>query len=220
MMRLSLYVGSLTSHFLTPLRVAARGAGQDEPDEASVREQIDAWRTWISAGLEANGLLPRPLAWDETAATDDTHDLAAHALQALKLFLAHGGSPSCPPELPAQPAADPAWVAMAEADFQDSPYDQILVPELWLPAAFDFTFACPLPDGHELQTGSLDALLVQCTNLRERSFAGTPVDAVVWAENEVEGRGTRALARHALGRLERAASSASRRDVPMLLHPA
>lgn len=218
MTKVAFHIGPLAEHFAEPLRVAARAASEEEPGLDVVRETVVAWRAWISEGLERNGLLARPLHWDEDASPDEPAELEVDALRALKLFLAHGGSASCPPRLPEQPELDPAWIAMAQADFADSPYDQILVPEFWLPAAFDFTFACPLPDGHELQTGSIDALLTQCATLRERLFAATPLDAAMWAKAEVESRGTRALARHALGVLEQTAGRAARAHLPMLMH--
>lgn len=220
MSRIAIRVGPLAGHFGDGVRAAALAAGESPPDDDALRASVVAWRDWISEGLELEGLLLRPLAWDETTPPDPDHELALTALQALKLFLAHGGSASCPPELPAAPERDLAWVALAESDFADTPYDQILVPELWLPAAFDFTFACPLPDGHEVQAGSVDALLAQCAALRERLFAATPIDAAMWAETAPAGRGVRALARHAAGRIERAASSAAASRVPMLLCPA
>lgn len=214
----AIHVGPLVSHFAAGVRAAARDAGETPPSDAELRDSIAAWRAWISEGLEARGLLLRPLVWDEDQAPEPGHDLALAALQALKLFLAHGGAASCPPELPDAPELDPAWRAMVDADFADTPYDQLLVPELWLPAAFDFTFACPLPDGHELLAGSVDGLLAQCAALRERLFAATPIDAALWAESAPSGPAVRALARHALGRIERAAARAAARRVPMLLH--
>ncbi|MCC6786043.1 MAG: hypothetical protein IT457_24580 [Planctomycetes bacterium] len=214
----AIHVGPLVSHFAAGVRAAARDAGETPPSDAELRDSIAAWRAWISEGLEARGLLLRPLVWDEDQAPEPGHDLALAALQALKLFLAHGGAASCPPELPDAPELDPAWRAMVDADFADTPYDQLLVPELWLPAAFDFTFACPLPDGHELLAGSVDGLLAQCAALRERLFAATPIDAALWAESTPSGPAVRALARHALGRIERAAARAAARRVPMLLH--
>ena len=218
MSRIALHLGPLSAYFAEGVRATARAEGAVEPDDDALRASVIAWRTWISEGLEQRGLLVRPFDWDEAAAVDASHELELRAMQALKLFLAHGGSASCPPELPSHPERDPAWIAMVEADFADSPYDQLLVPELWLPAPFDFTFACPLPDGHELQAGSLDALLAQCAALRERLFAGTPIDAAFWAEEDVTDRGVRAMTRHALGRLERAASAAARAHAPMLMH--
>ncbi|MBI5850118.1 MAG: hypothetical protein HZB39_03640 [Planctomycetes bacterium] len=217
MSTIAILVGPLAGYFGDGVRAAARENGEAPPDDDALRASVVAWREWISEGLEREGLLLRPLVWDESTPPDPGHALLLPALQALKLFLSHGGSASCPPELPPDPELDPAWVALAESDFADTSYDQLLVPELWLPAAFDFTFACPLPDGHEVQAGSVDALLAQCAALRERLFAATPIDAAMWAEAPPSGAGVRALARHAAGRIERAASSAAASRVPMLL---
>jgi hypothetical protein len=218
-MRVELFIGPLAEFYREPLTVAARQEGQAAPTTAAIVEKISEWIDWISEGLTRQGLLVRSLQWFEGEAEPCRHELPLDAVLALKLFLAHGGSASCPPHLPKEPSLDPAWVAMAESDFADSPYDQLLVPEIWLPAAFDFTFPCPLPDGHELSAGSATALATQCGLLRERLFAATPLDAALWARIEPKGREVRALAQHAIGVLETAAADSARTGWPMLLHP-
>lgn len=220
-MHLAIHVGPLTPFFGPAVRTAAAGEGAPEPDDAAVRARIEAWRAWIGDGLVRAGHLPAPPSWDEADPVPPERALLPlDAVRALKLLVVHGEDGAPPPELPVRPELDPAWVAMAESGFADAEYDQVLVPEFWLPGDFAFTFSCPWPDGHEVQTGSVGALAGQLAALREKLLGGTPFDVALWAGATAPARDLRALARRAAGCLEQMARRALERRQPMLWAPA
>jgi hypothetical protein len=219
--QLEIHVGPLTAFFGPAVRAEAARAGAPAPDLAEVRARIVAWRTWIADGLRRAGHLERPLDWDEAAeAPAERLLLPADALRALKLLLAIGSLDRAPALLPERPELDPRWIAEAEAGFAEHPYPQLMVPEFWLPGDFDFTFACPWPDGHEVQTGSVGALAGQLARVRESLLGGTPFDVLVWAQEIEPTRALAPLARHAVGVLEQAVARALERGQPILWAPA
>ena len=224
-MALRIYVGTLTAYFAGALRAGAASAPDAEAavDQAMVRERILAWRTFVSEGLVRNGYLRRELDWDEedeeTKEAGLSVELPSDALRALKLILVHADS-SVPASrmLPEQPELDPVWVAASESDFAESSFDQILAPEFWLPGDFDFTFACPYPDGHEVQAGSVGALAGQLAAVAERVFGGGVWDYVKWARDSSGSSEVVPMARRAAALLWETARLASDRGKPMLLH--
>ncbi len=144
--------------------------------------------------------------------------LDVDALRALKLWLVHDGQGTAPALLPRRPELDPRWLALAEAGFAKTAWDQLLVPELWLPGDAPFTFPCPYPDGHEVQAGWVDALRAQLRELHERKLAATPVDVRLFAATAPgDTRDLGVLARHAAAVLAGVADRAAARNLPMLL---
>lgn len=217
-MQVELFVGPLTAHFAPALAAAAPVGEKPSPDEVSA--QIEAWRTWLSDGLVSAGHLSNPLRWDERAASEPQRfRVAVDALRALKLLLVQKRPESASGLLPPRPELDPAWVEQAESGFADSRYPQILVPEFWLPGEFDFTFVCPLPDGHEVQAGSTGSLGGQLAHVRENVLGGTPFDVLLWAGDDEPTTDVRRLARHAVGVLEQAVAHALEVGSPILVAP-
>jgi len=221
--QVELFVGPLTAHF-APALAAAAPVGE-RPSTADVSAQIEAWRTWLSDGLVSAGHLSKPLRWDERVENEPQRfRVAVDALRALKLLLVQKRPESASGLLPPRPELDPAWVEQAEAGFAGNPYPQILVPEFWLPGGgggeFDFTFLCPLPDGHEVQAGSTGSLGGQLAHVRENVLGGTPFDVLLWAGDDEPNADVRRLARHAVGVLEQAVAHALEANVPILIAPA
>ncbi len=216
-MHVEIFVGPLTEHFAPAL---AFSAGAEAPTRHQVRVQVEAWRSWVSEGLVGAGHLSRPLDWDEGPDREPQRfRVPVNALRALKLLLVQPRPESAAGTMPARPELDPAWVAQAEAGFAENPYPQILVPEFWLPGDFDFTFACPLPDGHEVQAGSAGSLGGQLAHVRENVLGGTPFDVLLWAGDDEAKDDVRRLARHAVGVLEQAVAHALERGSPILVAP-
>jgi hypothetical protein len=212
-MPVSIFVGTLTTYFRDALR-AAGGGSEPVPSLGQVRERILSWRDWISEGLVRDGHLARALDWPEDAAAAPLLGRpGSDCLRALKLLLVYEDGGQCsvapPARLPARPELDARWVAASEAKFAQSPWDHVLVPELWLPTRFDFTFVCPYPDGHEVQAGSVVVLHEQLAELAVRVFRcstdelGGGASAQLPADADL-----RTMARFA----------ARERSLPMLLH--
>jgi hypothetical protein len=220
--QIEIHVGPLTTFFGPAVRAEAARAGAPEPSDDAVRERIEGWRGWISEGLVERGLLTAPLAWDERdPRSPERVELAADALRALKLLLAYDDRRHAPAQLPDRPESDAEWVARAETGFAEHPYAQVMVPEFWLPEAdLDFTFACPWPDGHEVQTGWAGALARQLAHLRENVLGGTPFDVLLWASGVDDTREVITLARRAAATLENLAAHALERGLPMFWAPA
>jgi hypothetical protein len=216
--QVELFVGPLTAHFAPALAAAAPDG--ERPSPAEVAAQVEGWQTWLSDGLVSAGHLSHPLRWDERVQTEpQRYRISLDALRALKLLLVQKRPESAAGLLPPRPELDPAWVAQAESGFADSPYPQILVPEFWLPGDFDFTFVCPLPDGHEVQAGSAGSLGGQLAHVRENVLGGTPFDVLLWAGDDEPNNDVRRLARHAVGVLEQAVAHSLEVGAPILVAP-
>lgn len=218
-MPLTIRVGTLTAYFAAPLR--ASGEFERPPSDDEVRARVLAWREWVGDGLRRLGHAKAPLDWDEGAhAVAHETRLDADDLRALKLRLAYSGDAAfLPPErLPKHPERDPRWIELAGRDFDGSEYDQVLVPELWLPGDSEFTFPCPYPDGHEVATGWLAALRRQLAQACGKLLGGAPGDCEAWARESPVDAPLRARARRAAGALWCAATDADSRRVPMLIH--
>ncbi|MGA0060354.1 MAG: hypothetical protein ACO4CT_00325 [Planctomycetota bacterium] len=217
-MHVELFVGPLTAHF-APALLASSPAGEG-PSPVEVRAQVEAWQAWLSDGLVGAGHLSRPLTWSEADSVEPQRfRVSARALRALKLLLVQPRPESATGRMPARPELDPSWVSQAEAGFAEHPYPQVLVPEFWLPGDFDFTFVCPLPDGHEVQAGSTGSLGGQLAHVRENVLGGTPFDVLLWSGDDEPNDDVRRLARHANGVLEQAVAHALEGGMPMLVAP-
>ncbi|MBK8976938.1 MAG: hypothetical protein IPM29_13545 [Planctomycetes bacterium] len=217
-MFVGLHAGPLTAHFAPAVARDHASRGEPAPTAAQVRDRILAWREHLSDGLCRAGHLTRPLQWTEDG-PGDVIQVDVDDLRSLKLLLAYAdGKGAAPPELPAHPELDRHWIALASAHFEDSPYPHLLAAELWLPGGFSFTFRCPLPDGHEVEAGSVGSLSSECLALSEQLFGGTPIDWMLWAR-EPAGAALRLRARRAVAALGHAAARAGALDGPLLTIP-
>ncbi len=211
----SLYAGTITDYFSAALRQQTGSA----PERDEVRARVDAWRKYLSDGLMGTGHLVMPLLWSEDEQELFKHQLGPDSLQALRLFLVHGiGSVDAPDELPTFPEEHPKWKEAVADDFQGTGFDQILVPELWLPGDFDFTFDCPYPDGHEVQAGSLGALRTQLNEVGRMRLPTTESQREEFDKAVPTGRNLETLARFAYVALERSCNEALDRGLPLLVH--
>jgi hypothetical protein len=221
-MQLAFHVGPLTDYFLAAVRQDAVRAGDPgaAPSRDQVRERIEEWQAFVSDGLVASGHVRNPVRWSEDPAPAWTFGLPADAVRALKLLLVHGDDPPPPEQLPDDPEQHPVWRAAVEADFGEHPHPDVLVPEFWLPGDHDFTFRCPYPDGHEVQTGWTRPLLASCRAITDRLVIGGADAASGLAAGPAPARddGVRALAAFAAAAFLLAAERAVAHDLPLLIH--
>jgi hypothetical protein len=181
-MGLDVYVGSLTRYYLeSPVSVVEQMARQQRVPYAIVhrpgdpvaralepvtRAAVLAWREGL--GRQLGDRLDEPLDWDESPSGPCFTDkpgwdgyggavlLAAHA-EHPRLPLPEDVSPDWPD--------DPAYLASITPG-TGSRFDQVLIPELWLPCPFAFTFRTLDATGQEVEVGSSRALLGQLEALR------------------------------------------------------
>jgi hypothetical protein len=182
-MGLDVYVGPLTGWYAagppsavehlawqqripyTVIHGAARSSGHSQEDV--VRAAVLAWRDELGRGLDDR--LETPLDWDESPdAPSFTGRPGWDAYGAVLLLAAYDEHPELAP--PATATADwPDDLAYQTAAGADSRYDQLLLPDLWLPCAFGFTFRTQDAAGHPVDVGSSAALTAQLCALRERT---------------------------------------------------
>ena len=94
------------------------------------------------------------------------------------------------------------------------------MPEFWLPGDHDFTFLCPYPDGHEVQTGWTGRLLTESRMVADRLLIGGAAAAgsLLQAAPPQREDGLRALASFAIAALVTAAERAVSHRLPLLIH--
>jgi hypothetical protein len=186
-MGFDVYVGTLTRYYLdSPTVVVERIARQQHIPYTVVhgthgdllgggRTAEDvlhgaalAWRDELQHGLGER--LAEPLEWDESPlAPWWTGRPGWDGYGGMVLLAAHDEHPelSVPSQILADWPDDPAYQASLRAGAR-SRYDQLLIPELWLPCRFEFTFRTPDLTGQELEVGSSVALLAQLRALEPR----------------------------------------------------
>ncbi len=216
-MALEIYAGSITDYYAASLRSQAPDAGWTDD---KVRARVIAWRSQISSGLEAQGHLREPLTWDEAAGASRRSSLPMDSLRALKLFslYAEQSAAAAPEFLPEDAESDPLWQRASDADFADNRYAQILAPAFWLPGGFSFTFRCPYPDGHEVETGSTGCLHDELERLGQREFHFSNEMDPAWLLEPSDEPSLYERARHGWAILWQRCLDARERDVPLVMH--
>ena len=213
---LTIFVGTLTDYF------RAGFPKDDRPDRAQLQPRVEEWRKYITDGLVGAGHVESAPNWSEEPQEAFTHVLTVEALQALRLLLVHThGCAEPPTELPAKFDEHPKWKEAFDGGFEEAgAFDQILVPEMWWPdAEFDFTFECPYPDGHEVQSGSIGALRRQLLEVGRSKLPGTTAQRDEWRTDVPQGtRDMATLTRYAFAALDASVTEAVQRGLPMLLH--
>ena len=198
-MGLDIYVGPLTRYYLgdwetvvqrygrehgIPTKVV-RPEGQEEQTEpklsaSEVLEVVTQWRSGLNEALGSN--LQEPLTWLESAVGEYFTDKPGWEGYAnLALLAAHDEHRDLPrPEIAATEFAnDQAWQASTREGFR-SKYVTILLPELWLPGAFTFTFQAPDVAGKEVWIGSTVTLLEQLRALNDSAVRGSREQLTEW----------------------------------------
>jgi hypothetical protein len=182
-MTLDVYVGPLTRYYLeSPVTVVEQMARQQrvpfaivhgpggpagaEALEPVTRAAVLAWRDGLARQLGER--LDGPLDWDESPGRPCFTDKPGwDGYGGVALLAAHAERPG----LPLPPGVSPDWpddpayhAAMTQGT--GSRFEQVLIPELWLPCPFAFTFRTLDVTGQEVEVGSSPALLEQLLALR------------------------------------------------------
>jgi hypothetical protein len=133
-----------------------------------------AWRDELRRGL--GDRLEHPLEWDESPEAPSFAGRPGwDSYGAVLVLAAHDEHPEL--EAPATVSADwPDDVAYqtAVAAGTGSRYDQLLLPDLWLPCRFGFTFRTRDAAGQAVEVGSSATLLAQLRTLRARTGLAVP----------------------------------------------
>jgi hypothetical protein len=225
-MALDVYVGSLTRYYTGDWEnVAERGArprASSPPlgrqrDEATVRPAVLAWREALAAALGAS--VVAGLDWDESAAAPHfTGRPGWDGFGSLVLWAAYAEHPALrrPDRLPEEWDDDPALV---RCNAQGSRFSHLVRNvELWLPAAFDFTFEGQDVDGRRTVIGSVLALSRQLGELNAGTWKADESEALRWADvTPVDEAPLEIKARHAFAVLSDLARRAVEHRLPMKL---
>lgn len=233
-MALDVYVGSLTRYYagawknsgqrlakemgadyqIVGPRVAAQTDSVNNPDE--IKDAVITWRSTLAQHLEAGLGWRVAFEWDESIDSPYfTERPAWDGYACLVLLAAYEEHPELkrPSKLVTSWDKDPAWLASIAKGFK-SRYAQILSPELWLPADFDFVFQAEDLVGDKVFIGSTLMLLVQLQELEKRVF---PRDVELAEDSREAEYSFDRVARFCLGQFLSLAKRASSHKLPMKL---
>jgi hypothetical protein len=231
-MALDVYVGSLTRYYAgdwesiadsTGPRSRAAGASPTPPadprtDRERIRAAVLAWRDGLSGALQPH--LGEPLDWSEAPETSwFTGRPGWDGFGSLVLWAAYAEQPALrrPPALPEEWDDDPALVRSNAEGFRSRYSHVVRNVELWLPAAFDFTFEGSDVDGRRIIVGSAPTLARQ---LGELNAATWKIDAgalVALTRRRPSGTSLEACARRAMAVMTGLVNQAVEHRLPMKL---
>jgi len=204
-MGLDLYVGPLTRYYLgdwetvvqrfgkesgMPVTIVRPASNQENKEPklgpGEILDLVTKWRSALSEGLGEN--LQQPLDWPESANGEYFTDKPAwDGYGNLALLAAYDEHPGLLPPVVACSdfSSDPAWQASTHDDFR-SRYTTILLPELWLPCRFAFTFRAADVTGSEVWIGSSITLLEQLTSLNANAVKASLEQLTQWRRENFE----------------------------------
>jgi hypothetical protein len=122
-----------------------------------------------------------------------------------------------PATLPEEWDYDPALVGSNAGDFRSRYSHLVRNVELWLPCAFDFTFAGEDIDGRRVIVGSSTTLGRQLGELNAATWRMDAGELVALAKNLPSGNGLESCARHALAVMTGLVQNAVEHGLPMKL---
>jgi hypothetical protein len=149
--------------------IYANGNPLPPPPADEIRQAVASWCEALSQGLKLHGF--GPVTWNESNDNPYFTDRPAwDGYSALLVWAAHDEHPDLPlPEkVPETWADDPAYQRSIDREFK-SHYTTILMPELWLPTQFPFSFESPTLVSEKGWIGSTFTLKQQLDDLRERT---------------------------------------------------
>jgi hypothetical protein len=197
-MALDVYVGSLTRYYArdwegTAERVTRDRGGDRETSRSSaasdrlkeaerLRPRVLAWRDALNKSLGANA--PLPFDWNESL---DAPYFARRpgwdGFGSLVLWAAYTEHPALrrPPTLPELWDDDLALLRSNAEGFRSRYSHLVRKVELWLPAAFPFTFEAEDVDGRRISIGSADTLSRQLADLNGATWKVDGEESISWS---------------------------------------
>ena len=229
-MSLDVYVGPLARYYggdwenvgssgsasgpKTGPKTGHRPAGRDR-----IRQTVIAWRDTLGASL--GNTVPVPFDWDETeAAPYFVGRPGWDGFGSLVLWAAYVEHPVfCPPAaLPEEWDNDPALVRSNVEGFRSRYSHLVRNVELWLPAAFDFTFESDSVDRRRVVMGSSATLARQLAELNAATWKAKPAEIATWGRRVPDDNAPLQLrARHAFAVIADLAAKALEHRLPMKL---
>jgi hypothetical protein len=190
-MAFDVYAGSLTRYYtdrwenVVQKRAREQGYSNQKigpdgprtpPSPEEVQSAIADWRQAVAQALGEK--LSEPLQWEESVSTPYFTDRPGwEGYSALLLWAAYASAPEAPPERIPETgwADDPVFQRAIERD-SGTRYRQILQPELWLPADYDFCFNYPSVVQQPTWIGSTGGLRRDLDELNERTFRASEAE--------------------------------------------
>jgi hypothetical protein len=154
--------------------IHAAGEPQPPPPADEIHSAVSAWCSALSEGLKEHGVAA--VEWDESDERPFFTDRPGwDGYTALLCWAAHAEHPDdpVPSEVPRLVADDPAYQRSTAEGFK-SKYAQILLPEIWLPVDFTFTFEGPSLVAEKSHIGSTFGLKRQLDELHLRTLERVP----------------------------------------------
>jgi hypothetical protein len=228
-MALDVYVGSLSRYYAgdwegTAERVTgertSRSATQDRLSEAErLRPRVLAWRTALSQSLGDNA--PAAFDWHESL---DTPHFAGRpgwdGFGSLVLWAAYTEHPALrrPPTLPELWDDDAALIRSNAEGFRSRYSHLVRKIELWLPAAFPFTFEAEDMHGRRVIIGSAETLSRQLADLNNATWKVDGDEIAAWGRRPpLTDAPLEIRARYGFGILSALARQAVEHRLPMKL---
>jgi hypothetical protein len=214
-MGLDLYVGTMTRYLSgdwktivqqwaestgTPIQMVRSNQAPDAiRDPLQIRPVVIAWRGLLTKSLGTK--ISAPLGWGEEDGrpyfTDKPDWDGYWSLLLLAAYIEKGKER--PQYLPEHPEKDRV---LKDARKKSARYEQLLLPMIWLPDDFNFTFTGEHLTGQKVTYGSAPRLLVALADLNDHTLKGTPEDLARWrfeGPTDEKPRPFERVARFALG---------------------
>jgi hypothetical protein len=207
-MALDVYVGSLTRYYAGDWGSIAdkkeqrtRRTRSSDPgkDGERMRNAVLAWREGLGRALQPH--LDTPLDWSEAAeAPWFTGRPGWDGFGSLVLWAAYAEQPGLPrpTALPEEWDDDPALMRSNAQDFRSRYSHLVRNVELWLPAAFGFTFEGEDVDGRRIIVGSSTMLDRQLGELNATTWRMDASEMAALTRRRPPGGGLEVCARHAM----------------------
>jgi hypothetical protein len=231
-MALDVFVGSLTRYYAGDWEGIAERTGRrprggrptrtrpvdPSKDRERIRAAVLAWREGVGRALQPH--LRGPLDWPETTdAPWFSGRPGWDGFGSLVLWAAYAEQPALrrPPSLPEEWDDDPALMRSNAEGFRSRYSHLVRNVELWLPAAFDFTFEGEDVDGRRIIVGSVPTLGRQLGELNSTAWKMDARELAALARRRAGGTTLETCARHALAVMIGLARLAIDHRLPMKL---
>lgn len=226
-MALDVYVGSLSRYYAgdwenvgeRAKRERSAGPPRRGGGKESILQAVLAWRYDLGASLGRDSAVP--LDWDERLdAPYFSGRPGWDGFGSLVLWAAYAEHPTLalPANLPEEWDNDPALVRSNAEGFRSRYSHLVRNVELWLPAAFAFTFEGEDVDGRRVVVGSSATLAGQLADLNAATWKGSGADVQAWGRRSPSaGASVELRARYAFSLISVLARQSVEHRLPMKL---